>query len=181
MVEPKQISVVLKSEKQKQINNKKIKKKKKKVLSLFCNFSTFHFHFFTFPFTIFLPFFSIFTPFPFFPCLFFPGRSAEISRSEVSGGHSAPCPPPVTPLRSRIKHHHSDEVCCSSLENVNINFLLLSSFSVSFFTFIKCSFKPSRRHSFDGQWRNRRGGAECPLTFFTGKFLLTYREKRGKE
>ena len=29
------------------------------------------------------------------------------------------------------------------------------------------------------QWRNRR--AECPLTFFTGKFLLTYQEKRGKE
>ena len=45
-------------------------------------------HFVTFPPSIFyLPFtFSIFTPFPFFPCLFFPGRSAEISRSEVGGG-----------------------------------------------------------------------------------------------
>ena len=34
------------------------------------------------------------------------------------------------------------------------------------------------------QWRNRRGsgqGAECPLILLTGKFLLTYREKRGKE
>ena len=32
------------------------------------------------------------------------------------------------------------------------------------------------------QWRNCRGqGAECPLTFLTKKFLLTYREKRGKE
>ena len=34
------------------------------------------------------------------------------------------------------------------------------------------------------QWRNSRGGgrgAECPLTLLTGKFLLTYREKRGKQ
>ena len=61
---------------------RKKKKKKKRVLSSFCNFSTF-------PFTIFLLFFSIFHTFSFFPCLFFPGRSAEISRSEVGGGHSA--------------------------------------------------------------------------------------------
>ena len=54
-------------------------------------FSTFHFQFSTFPFTIFLLSFSILTPFPFFPCLFYPGRSAENSRSEVSGG--ALCPP----------------------------------------------------------------------------------------
>ena len=45
-------------------------------------------HFVIFPpsifnFTIFLLFFSIVTPFPFFPCLLFPGRSAEISWSEV--------------------------------------------------------------------------------------------------
>ena len=64
-------------------------KKKKGGLPSFCNFSTFHFQFSTFPFTIFLLFFSIFTPFPFFP-----GRSAEISRSEDSGGHSTPTPPP---------------------------------------------------------------------------------------
>ena len=25
-----------------------------------------------------------------------------------------------------------------------------------------------------------RGGGECPLKLLTGKFLLTYREKRGK-
>ena len=56
LVHPKQILVVLKSEKQ----------KKKRVLSSFCNFSTFHFQLSTFPFTIFLFFFSIFTPFPFF-------------------------------------------------------------------------------------------------------------------
>ena len=34
------------------------------------------------------------------------------------------------------------------------------------------------------QWRNRRGGgrgAECPQRFLTGKFLLTYWEKRDKE
>ena len=31
-----------------------------------------------------------------------------------------------------------------------------------------------------GQWRNRRG-AECPPRLLTGKFLLPYREKRGKK
>ena len=34
------------------------------------------------------------------------------------------------------------------------------------------------------QWHNSRGGgqgAECPPTLLTGKFLLTYGEKRGKE
>ena len=69
----------------------KKKKKKKKVLSSFCNFSTFHFQFSTFPFTIFLLFFSISTPFPFFPCLLFPCRSAEISRSEESLGVAPAC------------------------------------------------------------------------------------------
>ena len=64
--------MVLKSEKA---------KNKKKVLSSFSNFTSYHFQY---------SFFSIFHPFPFFPCLFFPGRSAEISQSEVSGGH---CPP----------------------------------------------------------------------------------------
>ena len=63
------------------------KKKKKEVLSSFCNFPFFHFQFSTFLFTIFLLFFSISHP-P-FPCLFFPGRSAKISWSEVSGL----CPP----------------------------------------------------------------------------------------
>ena len=67
----------------------------KKFLSSFCNFSTFNFQFSTFPFTIFLLFLSIFTPFPIFPCLFFPGRSAEISRTEVSRGTlPGPLPPP---------------------------------------------------------------------------------------
>ena len=69
-------------QKQKQTYNQK-----KKVLSSFCNFSAFQF-------TIFLLYFSIFTPFPFFPCLFFPGRSAEISRSEVWEVLS-PSPPPI--------------------------------------------------------------------------------------
>ena len=71
---------------------KKKKKKKKKVVTSFSNV-------FLLPFPIFHLFFSIFTPFPFFPCLFFPDTSAKISRSEVSGGH---CPPPVTPLTTRI-------------------------------------------------------------------------------
>ena len=70
----------------------KSKKKKKKSPHLFYNFSYFHFQFSTFPFIIFLLFlfFSIFTPFPFFPCLFFPNTSVKISQSEVSGGL---CPP----------------------------------------------------------------------------------------
>ena len=83
LVDPKPIFVVFKSEKQ-----------KKKVLTTFYNLSYFHFQFSTFPFTIFLPFYSIFTPFC--PCLFFPDTSAKISRSEISGGHSAPLP--VMPL-----------------------------------------------------------------------------------
>ena len=64
----------------------KAKKKKKKVLTSFSDV-------FLLPFPIFHLFFSIFTPFPFFPCLFFPDTSAKISRSEASGGHSAPLPP----------------------------------------------------------------------------------------
>ena len=75
LVDPKQISVVLKTEKQK----KKKKKKKKKVISSFFNFSSFHFQF---------SFFS--APFSLFPCLSFPGTSAEISRSEVLGGTLSP-------------------------------------------------------------------------------------------
>ena len=66
---------------------KKKKKKKKKVLTSFSAV-------FLLPFPIFHLFFSIFTPFPFFPCLFFPDTSAKISRSEVSGGALCPpCPP----------------------------------------------------------------------------------------
>ena len=77
-------------------------KKKKKVLSSFCNFSTFHFQFYTFPLQF--SFFSskFFPLFSFFPCLFFPSRSAEISQSEVSGG-TLPPPPPVTPLGSTLE------------------------------------------------------------------------------
>ena len=70
------------------------KKKKKKILSSFCNFSLL-------PFPIFLLFF----PPSIFSLPLFPGRSAEISWSEVSGGHSAPAPlpPSVTPLLSRLQ------------------------------------------------------------------------------
>ena len=62
----------------------KWKAKKKRVLSFFWNYSLL-------PFSIFLLFFSIFPSFPFFP-----NRSAEISRSEVSGGKLYPLP--VMPL-----------------------------------------------------------------------------------
>ena len=82
-VDPKQISVVL--------------KRSSPHLVTFP-----HFPFFTFPFSIFLLFCFIF---PLFHCLSFPDRSAEISGSDVWGGHSAPAlppPPPVTPLFSSL-------------------------------------------------------------------------------
>ena len=71
----------------------KQKQKRKKVLSSFwfCNFSLFLLPFsifITFPFSSFLFFFLL--HFPFFPCLFFSERSAEISRSEASGGSAPP-------------------------------------------------------------------------------------------
>ena len=60
-------------------------------------FSILHLPFFIFP-SQFLP------PFPFFPCLLFPDTSAKISRSEVSGGHSAPLPPPPPRLLRHLKY-----------------------------------------------------------------------------
>ena len=86
------------------------KKKKKKASSYFVTFppSIFNFPPSLLQFSFF--FFSIFTPFPFFFFAFFPGRSAEISRSDVSGG--ALCSPRLlrnwcqTVLtRSRITFH----------------------------------------------------------------------------
>ena len=67
--------------------NKKKKEKKKRNVSSFCNFSAFHFQC-TFPFSIFLLI-------NFFPCVFFPGKAAEISRSEVWGALYSPAPPPA--------------------------------------------------------------------------------------
>ena len=69
-----------KVKKQTNKQTKKKKKKKKRNVSSFFNFSAFQFA--TFPFSIFLLI-------NFFPCLFFPGKAAVISRSEV-WGHSAP-------------------------------------------------------------------------------------------
>ena len=77
-------------------------KKEKKGLSSFCNFSPFHFQFSTFLFSIFRLFYSI------FPCLSFPGRSTEISQSEVSGGHSAPC----------LLHHCFCAVCVYNMNQI---------------------------------------------------------------
>ena len=93
LVDPKQISVIFKSEKQK----KKKKKKKKKGPQIFLELFLLPFPILNLPFTIFLLFFSIFTPFPFFPSPIFPDTSAKISRSEVSGG--ALCPPAPHLLR----------------------------------------------------------------------------------
>ena len=87
LVDPKQILVVLKSEKQEK------KKKRGGVPSLFCNFFPCYLQFSTFPF---FDFPSSLFHFPFFPCLSFPGRSAEISWWEVSAeALCSPCPPAV--------------------------------------------------------------------------------------
>ena len=93
LVDPKQILVALKIEKQKE-----------KVLSSFCNFSSSHF-IFNFPPSLFrFSFFS--SPFPSFPSLSFPGRSAEILRWEESGDPAAPsCYATVDPP-SRVKGCH---------------------------------------------------------------------------
>ena len=72
---------------------------KSDVLSSFCNFASFIFNFppSLFQFSFFSSPFSLTSPF--FPCLSFPGRSAEISWSEVSGGGGALFPWPPPPLR----------------------------------------------------------------------------------
>ena len=109
LVDPKQISVVLKT-----------RKEKKNWSSLnfeFCNlFSYFHFPPLLFWFPFFSPPFSFFSSF--FPCLPFPGRSAEIS----SGGtlppwllchwlhHFVPPPPKKSSLGT------SRAVCFSKLQ-----------------------------------------------------------------
>ena len=91
------------------VKNKK--KKKKKIPPHFVN-SPFHFQFSTFPFStfpflIFLLFFSIFL---FLASLFIPGRSAEISRWEMSG---ALCPPAVMPLLTLPLSCYSYIASCS--------------------------------------------------------------------
>ena len=88
-VDPKQIWVVWKSEKQ--------KKKKKRFSPHFFNFSTtFHLQFSTFPFTIFF-LFSIFTLFPLFLASFFPVGQQKFP-GQKSLGALCPLPPPVTTL-----------------------------------------------------------------------------------
>ena len=85
---PKVRSKKTKQNKTKQ--NKTNKQNKTKVLSSFCNFSTFHFQFSTFPFAIFLVFFSIFIPFLFFLASFLPvGQQNFASQKSRGGGHSA--------------------------------------------------------------------------------------------
>ena len=65
----------------------------KRVLSSFLIFSLLPFSIFHLPFYNFPSFLLHFPLFSIFPCLFFPGRSAEISRSEDSRG--VLCPPPA--------------------------------------------------------------------------------------
>ena len=96
LVDPKQISVVLKSEKHKK------KKKKKKVPSSFCNFPP---SIFNFTPSLFLFQFSFF-PAPFYFFFSLPLFSQWVNRNfpvrslgEGTGGHCVPYPlPPVTPL-----------------------------------------------------------------------------------
>ena len=115
LVDPKQILVDLESEKQKKNKTKtkkqKTKNKKKRssphfaLLILYITLPPSIFNFS--PSLLQFPsFFSQFSPLsPFFPCLFFPGRSAESSSSEVSSSEGTlPPPPPVTPLLKAPLH-----------------------------------------------------------------------------
>ena len=120
-----------KKKKKKKKKKRKEKKKEKKVLSSFCNFSTFHFQFSTFPFTSFLLlFFSIFTPFLFFPCLFFPGRSAEIS----------PAIPTCYATVSLVAACHSSSLFFSHFRS-RVLFFLFFQFSFSSFSSHASSFR----------------------------------------
>ena len=92
-------------------NAKKKKKKKSSLILLLFHlpFSIFHLSFYNFP-----SFLLNFHPFSLFSLpLFSRYRSAEISRSKVSGGHSAPYPPPPPLLRHCLKPGlHWDEYTC---------------------------------------------------------------------
>ena len=92
LVDPKQISVVFKNEKQKKKTKKQKQKTKNKTKQMVL---TSFYSVFLLPFPILHLFFSIFTPFIFFPCLFIPDTSAKISRSEISGELCPPPPPPA--------------------------------------------------------------------------------------
>ena len=81
--------------------NWKEKKKKKKKKNNNNNNNLFLLPFSMFR-LLFSDFLSLLPHFYFFLCLSFPGRSAEISQSEV-GGHSACLPPPVMPLKKKRK------------------------------------------------------------------------------
>ena len=90
----------------KQTNTKTNKKKGLQLhLVLFCNFFLFPFQFSTFPFSIFLLLYI-----PFFPCISFPGRSAEISWWKVSGW--AFCPPASCLLHHCMKLRIKGEIFC---------------------------------------------------------------------
>ena len=84
---PKQILVILESEKQKEK-----KKKEKKVFSSLWNFLLLPFSISSFPFTIFLLFFSIFPLFHFFFASFFPVGEQKFPGQKSLGGTLPPCP-----------------------------------------------------------------------------------------
>ena len=108
LVAQKQIFVILKSEKQNKTKQNKTKQQnqkqnKKKGPLLFRTFPT---SIFNFPPSLlqFSSFSSPFPPFPFFLASFFPVGQQKFP-GQKSQGHSAPLPPPVTPLSTtHIKH-----------------------------------------------------------------------------
>ena len=111
------------AKKKKQNKTKQTKKKSSPHSPHFVIFNS-HFQFSTFPFYNFPPFPLNFHPLSLlFPCLFFPGRSAEISRSEISGGHSSPCPQPITPVFPCSSHRQ----VCPFLVDIGVMVLLQSS------------------------------------------------------
>ena len=80
----------LKSEKKER--RRRRRRRREKVLSSFCNFSSFHFQFSTFPFSIFLLFFSIFQ---YFLASLFPVCQQKFPVENCQGGTLPPAPPPA--------------------------------------------------------------------------------------
>ena len=110
------------------------KKKKKKVLSLICNFSSFH----LLPFSIFHLSYFYFPSFLIFPSLSFPGRSAEISWWQVSEG--ALCPLYVPTCIHLFPHARTDTIQVVEHEpNFSKFYPLTISFLVSQFCTLESS------------------------------------------
>ena len=130
LVDPKQISVILKV---------------KNSLSSFCNFSPFHLKFL--PNSLFQFSFFFFPLFLFFLPYLFSDRLAEISRSEVSWGHSNPCllrhccPPLLMCMLTPLTHTPSNPSTpgCRQVQIENRMFIIMNLGNFQYGRPTKCS------------------------------------------